>query len=54
MLYKPDTSLRRTAEASPDVVRPGAQVPHAQCEHARQKYTALYENPDKKLKKIII
>ena len=30
------------------------QVPQAQCEHGRQKCKDLYENPDKKLKKIII
>ena len=30
------------------------QAPQAQCKHGRQKYKDLYENPDKKLKKIII
>ena len=30
------------------------QAPKAQCEQGRQKYKDLYENPDKKLKKIII
>ena len=31
-----------------------AQAPQAQCDHGRQKYKDLCENPDKKLKKIII
>ena len=30
------------------------QALQAQCEHGRQKYKDLYENPDKKLKKIVI
>ena len=31
-----------------------SKVPQAQCEHGRQKYKHLYENPNKKLIKKIV